>query len=165
MNCSYEEKSLGVFEPPVEDEDEEPNVDSTKPRYARIGKYVGWHLRRQVAFDIWWLVWGIFLICIIERTKIMDDENAPWFNLFRISVSCLLLFLLSLMSASSANPKSLTISIRVGLRIRRYRSQPRYSNAKLLLFWGLWTTVQAYRHGHHGQRTPPWLARRHRQSQ
>lgn len=48
------------------------------------GKYFGWHLRRQVAYDIWWLVCGIFLICIIERTKIMDDDNAPWFNIFRI---------------------------------------------------------------------------------
>lgn len=85
MKCSYEEKSLGVFEPSVEDEDEEPNIDPAKSRTERIGKYVGWHLRRQVAYDIWWLVWGIFVICIIERGKIMDDNNAPWFNLFRIS--------------------------------------------------------------------------------
>jgi len=32
-------------------------------------------------------VWGIFFVCIIERGKIMDDVNAPWFNLFRISKS------------------------------------------------------------------------------
>ncbi|TBU58845.1 TrkH-domain-containing protein [Dichomitus squalens] len=80
----YEEKSLGVFEPPEVDEDEEPNLDEKQPRRERIGKYFGWHLRRQLAFDIWWLVSGIFLICIIERTKIMDDVNAPWFNVFRI---------------------------------------------------------------------------------
>ncbi|TFK88517.1 TrkH-domain-containing protein [Polyporus arcularius HHB13444] len=80
----YEEKSLGVFEAPPEDEDEEPDLTEKVPRRERIGKYFGWHLRRQVAFDIWWLVWAIFLICIIERTKIMDDANAPWFNLFRI---------------------------------------------------------------------------------
>ncbi|RPD81556.1 TrkH-domain-containing protein [Lentinus tigrinus ALCF2SS1-7] len=80
----YEEKSLGVFEAPPEDEDEEPDLNEKVPRRERIGKYFGWHLRRQVAFDIWWLVWAIFLICIIERTKIMDDDNAPWFNLFRI---------------------------------------------------------------------------------
>ncbi|OBZ78731.1 Low-affinity potassium transport protein [Grifola frondosa] len=61
----YEEKSLGVFEVTPEDEDEEPNLDEKQPRRERIGKYFGWHLRRQ-------------------RTKIMDDENAPWFNLFRI---------------------------------------------------------------------------------
>ncbi|KAI0757447.1 TrkH-domain-containing protein [Daedaleopsis nitida] len=82
----YEEQSLGVFEAGPDDEDEEPDIreDSKTSRSERIGKYFGWHLRRQVAFDIWWLVWAIFLICIIERTKIMDDDNAPWFNLFRI---------------------------------------------------------------------------------
>lgn len=82
----YEEQSLGVWEAEPEDEDEEPALRETQgSRGERIGKYFGWHLRRQVAYDIWWLVCGIFLICIIERTKIMDDENAPWFNIFRIS--------------------------------------------------------------------------------
>ncbi|KAH9891144.1 TrkH-domain-containing protein [Cubamyces lactineus] len=80
----YEEKSLGVFEASPEDEDEEPNLDEKQPRHERIGKYFSWHLRRQLAFDIWWLVFAILAICIIERTKIMDDENAPWFNIFRI---------------------------------------------------------------------------------
>ena len=81
---SYEEKSLGVFEASPEDEDEEPNLDEKQPRRERIGKYFSWHLRRQLAFDIWWLVFAILAICIIERTKIMDDQNAPWFNIFRI---------------------------------------------------------------------------------
>ncbi|EMD41450.1 hypothetical protein CERSUDRAFT_110026 [Gelatoporia subvermispora B] len=80
----YEEKSLGVFEIPPEDEDDEPVINEKASRRERIGKYLGWHLRRQVAFDIWWLVCAIFLICIIERGKIMDDVNAPWFNVFRI---------------------------------------------------------------------------------
>ena len=81
---SYEERSLGVFELHTEEEEEEPNLPETISRRERIGKYFGWHLRRQVAYDIWWLVCGIFLICIVERTKIMDDNNAPWFNIFRI---------------------------------------------------------------------------------
>ncbi|OCH94151.1 TrkH-domain-containing protein [Obba rivulosa] len=80
----YEEKSLGVFEMPPEDEDEEPVLSEQQSRRERIGKYFGWHLRRQVAFDIWWLVCAIFLVCIIERGKIMDDVNAPWFNVFTI---------------------------------------------------------------------------------
>lgn len=83
----YEEKSLGVFEAAPEDEEEEPNLDEKQPRRERIGKYFGWHLRRQLAFDIWWLVFAIFAICIIERSKIMDDSNAPWFNVFRIGGS------------------------------------------------------------------------------
>ncbi|KAI0697181.1 cation transport protein-domain-containing protein [Cytidiella melzeri] len=80
----YEERSLGVFKAPAADEDEEPNLREDISRRQRIFQYFGWHLRRQVAYDIWWLVSGIFIICIIERTIIMDDVNAPWFNLFRI---------------------------------------------------------------------------------
>lgn len=76
-----------MFELPPEDEDDEPVINEKASRRERIGKYLGWHLRRQVAFDIWWLVCAIFLICIIERGKIMDDVNAPWFNVFRISTS------------------------------------------------------------------------------
>ncbi|PIL30855.1 transporter [Ganoderma sinense ZZ0214-1] len=79
----YEEKSLGVFQVESE-ESEEPNLDEKQPRRERISKYFGWHFRRQLSFDIWWLVWGIFFICIIERHKLMDDDNAPWFNIFRL---------------------------------------------------------------------------------
>lgn len=45
----YEERSLGVFEAPPADEDEEPGDLETLPPRERIGKYLGWHLRRQVA--------------------------------------------------------------------------------------------------------------------
>ncbi|EJD53027.1 TrkH-domain-containing protein [Auricularia subglabra TFB-10046 SS5] len=77
----YEEKSLGIYQA---EEEEEPSLDGeTKDREA-VGKYLGWHLRRQLAFDLWWLVVGIWLVCIIERDKLMDDNNAPWFNLFRV---------------------------------------------------------------------------------
>ncbi|KDQ12110.1 hypothetical protein BOTBODRAFT_34725 [Botryobasidium botryosum FD-172 SS1] len=76
----YEEKSLGVFEAPPEDA--EPEVQGT--RTERVGKYINWHLRRQLANEVWWLVGAVWLICIIERDMLMDPENATWFNLFRI---------------------------------------------------------------------------------
>lgn len=85
----YEERSLGVFQVESEELEEEPNLDEKRPRRERISKYFGWHFRRQLSFDIWWLVWGIFLICIIERTKLMDDDNAPWFNIFRLGTNFL----------------------------------------------------------------------------
>ncbi|THU94444.1 hypothetical protein K435DRAFT_829295 [Dendrothele bispora CBS 962.96] len=79
----YEEKSLGVFEPPPEDEDEEPeDLGKYAPR-QRVGRYLGWHLRRQMSIDIWWLVWAVFLIAIIERGNIMN-EDLKWFDLFRV---------------------------------------------------------------------------------
>lgn len=104
----YEERSLGVFETPSEDEDEEPENDLAKlgPR-ERVGRYVGWHLRRQLSIgefvngigstvpidssvlllvarvDIWWLVWAVFIVAIVERDNLMDDDK-KWFDLFRV---------------------------------------------------------------------------------
>jgi Trk-type K+ transport system membrane component len=49
-----------------------------------ISKYLMWHVRKQLAFDIWPLALGIFLVCVLERKMLMDDTNAPWFNIFRV---------------------------------------------------------------------------------
>lgn len=104
MDHSNEEPSLGVFEAAVEDEDEEPaleELEKFEPR-QRVGKYLGWHLRRQVSIgkcppilsskvhsqtnvrtDIWWLVWAVFAIAIIERGSLMDPDR-KWFDMFRV---------------------------------------------------------------------------------
>ncbi|TEB33688.1 TrkH-domain-containing protein [Coprinellus micaceus] len=80
----YEERSLGVFEAPPDDEDEEPeDINKISSRKERIGRYVGWHVRRQMSIDIWWLVWAVFLVCIAERGNLMDEEK-KWFDLFRV---------------------------------------------------------------------------------
>ncbi|KAI4519038.1 TrkH-domain-containing protein [Schizophyllum commune Loenen D] len=83
----YEERSLGVFEAPEEDDDDEPDVVDQDMRELapreRVGRYVGWHLRRQVSVDIWWLVWGVFLVAVIERGHLIDPDK-KWFDLFRV---------------------------------------------------------------------------------
>jgi len=33
--------------------------------------------------DIWWLVWGVFIVAIIERDNLLD-ESKKWFDLFRV---------------------------------------------------------------------------------
>ena len=33
--------------------------------------------------DIWWLVWAIFIVAIIERKNLLDDSK-KWFDLFRV---------------------------------------------------------------------------------
>ena len=81
--------------------DEEPNdLGKIQSRKERIGKYVKWHLRRQmsvgmtssnlliypltnVPVDIWWLVWAVFIVAIIERKNILDEDK-KWFDLFRV---------------------------------------------------------------------------------
>ncbi|KAF8888456.1 potassium transporter [Gymnopilus junonius] len=80
----YEEKSLGVFEAPPDDEDEEPADLSQIPSgKERVGRYIGWHLRRQLSMDIWWLVWAVFIIAIVERGNLMDPSK-KWFDLFAV---------------------------------------------------------------------------------
>ncbi|KAK0189880.1 potassium transporter [Armillaria mellea] len=86
---TYEEGSLGVFEAPPLDEDEFEDKDKElgspedkEPR-QRVARYLGWHLRRQMSDDIWWMVWGVLLVAIIERGSIMDEDK-KWFDLFRV---------------------------------------------------------------------------------
>ncbi|PFH45965.1 hypothetical protein AMATHDRAFT_8427 [Amanita thiersii Skay4041] len=80
----YEERSLGVYQEPTEEESaEEPENLGLLGRRERIGRYLSWHLRRQMSIDIWWLVWGILLVAIIERNNLLD-ENKKWFDMFRI---------------------------------------------------------------------------------
>ncbi|KAJ7066538.1 potassium transporter [Mycena amicta] len=79
----YESESLGVFEEAPDDADEEPmDLEKLEPR-ERIGRYLLWHLDRQMSIDIWWLVWGVFLVAVIERHNLLDDDK-KWFDLFRV---------------------------------------------------------------------------------
>lgn len=33
--------------------------------------------------DIWWLVWGVFLVAAIERNSLLDEDK-KWFDMFRV---------------------------------------------------------------------------------
>ena len=37
----------------------------------------------MIRTDIWWLVWGVFLVAIIEHNNLLDDEK-KWFDIFRV---------------------------------------------------------------------------------
>jgi len=58
-----------------------------EPKLKR-SKYLAWHLRRQLAFDIWPLAVAIFLICVAERGQLMDPEKTAWFTIFRVIFEC-----------------------------------------------------------------------------
>lgn len=71
----YEEKSLGIYESGVyEDEFDMDHVGSTPM------SYVGNHLRRQLSFDLWFVVLAFFLLAISEGSKLKDGR----FNLFSV---------------------------------------------------------------------------------
>ncbi|KAK0229339.1 potassium transporter [Armillaria nabsnona] len=83
---TYEEGSLGVFKAPQEEfehKDKELGYPKDREPRQRVTRYLGWHLRRQMSDDIWWMFWGVLLVTIIERGNIMDD-NKKWFDLFRV---------------------------------------------------------------------------------
>ncbi|KIJ40257.1 hypothetical protein M422DRAFT_32310 [Sphaerobolus stellatus SS14] len=79
----YEERSLGVFEEPEFKYDEPAPEELTGTRRERIGKYLHWHFRKQMSIDLWWLIWGVFFVCIIERGNLLD-QSKKWFDIFRV---------------------------------------------------------------------------------
>jgi potassium uptake Trk family protein len=68
----YEEKSLGIF-----GGEEEVAEDGAEP------SYVGHHLRRQLSFDLWYIVLGLFIIAWVEGDRI-EDNNQPGFTMFNV---------------------------------------------------------------------------------
>lgn len=77
----YEEKSLGIFNDSTPGDQDEPETGG--PRVW--GTYLAAHARRQLAFDMWWLGFALWLVCIIERENIQDPATNGWFTVF----SCL----------------------------------------------------------------------------
>ncbi|CZR56562.1 probable potassium transport protein 1 [Phialocephala subalpina] len=67
----YEEKSLGIYGSPMEE-----NEDEGEP------SYVGAHLRRQLSFDLWYIFLGVFVISISEGTRLQSGDSA--FTLFSV---------------------------------------------------------------------------------
>ncbi|KAK5941120.1 low affinity potassium transporter [Knufia obscura] len=69
----YEEKSLGIYASGGDDDDDDSNPS-----------YVGAHLRRQLSFDLWYVFLGLFIICIVEGSR-LENTNEYAFTIF----SCL----------------------------------------------------------------------------
>ncbi|THG92683.1 hypothetical protein EW026_g8305 [Hermanssonia centrifuga] len=79
----YEENSLGIYRPNATEEDHQHMPDATEKRVAIWGIYLMRHARKQLSFDMWWLAFSLFLICIIERDGLENPEK-PWFNVFAL---------------------------------------------------------------------------------
>jgi Trk-type K+ transport system membrane component len=96
--------------------------------------------RRQLAFDIWWLAFALWLVCIIEvrlldsgicsgrvaddqKSKIDREDTATWFNVFNI--------IFELVSAYG------TVGLSLGSPIANYSLVPPFI-PDLLLMIDLW---------------------------
>lgn len=69
----YEEKSLGIYAGSEDDDGDEKDPS-----------YVGAHLRKQLSFDLWYIFLGLFVICIVEGSR-LENTNEYAFTIF----SCL----------------------------------------------------------------------------
>ncbi|KAL2062692.1 hypothetical protein VTL71DRAFT_5764 [Oculimacula yallundae] len=67
----YEEKSLGIYGSPTDENDDEDEPS-----------YIGAHLRRQLSFDLWYIFLGFFIITISEGKRIQSGD--PSFTMFSV---------------------------------------------------------------------------------
>ncbi|PLW39493.1 hypothetical protein PCANC_16808 [Puccinia coronata f. sp. avenae] len=60
--------------------------DSVRSSRASTPSYLALHIRKQLAFDIWWLALAVWCICIAERNKIVSAQatTSPSFSIFSI---------------------------------------------------------------------------------
>ncbi len=70
----YEEKCLGVYH--------SHDIDDTAAQSDL--SYVGSHLRRQLSFDLWYIVVGFFIILIAEGNKLMANDFSIFAVLFEV---------------------------------------------------------------------------------
>lgn len=84
----YEERALGIYT--GDHDDVEDNINEKEwrsgqeSRVAIWGRYILRHARKQLSIDMWWLSLSLFFICIIERSPLMNTDNASWFNIWAI---------------------------------------------------------------------------------
>ena len=66
--------TTGVYDEDFDDDPDEMEARFDKSHSATA--YIGYHARKQLAFDLWWLALAVWLICIVERNRI-GSPNWP----------------------------------------------------------------------------------------
>lgn len=85
----YEEQSLGIFAVTSQGHlrrsstmiDDDRDIDENE--HTKASSFIGAHLRKQLSFDLWFIVMGVFIICVAEGEKI-QDVNAGSFDIWHI---------------------------------------------------------------------------------
>ena len=75
----YEEGSLGVY-----DDEGQKDENSIDDGHAVWGRFLSEQVRRQVAFDLWWMALALWIVLIVEKGKIGDHEKYPNLTVFTV---------------------------------------------------------------------------------
>lgn len=62
----YEDRSLFVAEPSEKSEESESQ--------AVWGRFIGTHIRNQLAYDLWWVMLALWIVLLCERNKVESEE-------------------------------------------------------------------------------------------
>lgn len=75
----YEDRSVFVAE------NEEENEDGFESPEGRVvwGRFLSVHMRKQLAYDLWWLILVIWIVCLAEKSKI-DSNHFSSMTIFNI---------------------------------------------------------------------------------
>ncbi|CAE6462504.1 unnamed protein product [Rhizoctonia solani] len=125
----YEDSGVVIYE--EEADDEEP-TNLPGGRGAGFTAYLGWHLKHQLAQDLFWLLAALTTLCAFERNRILSEETA-YFNIFSLFFEIISAFAnVGFSLGVSSQPFSLSGEMRtipklviIGLMIRgRHRGLP-----------------------------------------
>lgn len=77
----YENRSIFV----ADNEDEDGSDVGFESPEGRVvwGRFLSVHVRKQLAYDLWWLILVIWIVCLAEKTKITSGQF-PSMNIFNI---------------------------------------------------------------------------------
>lgn len=134
----YEESGVVIYQP--EEDDEEP--DRAKGgESVGFTAYLGWHVKHQLAQDLFWLIAALTTLCAFERKRILAEETA-YFNIFSLFFEITSAFAnVGFSLGVSSQPFSLSGEMRsipklviIGLMIRgRHRGLPMAIDRAVLL--------------------------------
>ncbi|CAE6427706.1 unnamed protein product [Rhizoctonia solani] len=125
----YEDSGVVIYEEELDDE--EP-TNLPPGRGAGFTAYLGWHVKHQLAQDLFWLLAALTTLCAFERNRILAEETA-YFNIFSLFFEIVSAFAnVGFSLGVSSQPFSLSGEMRtipklviIGLMIRgRHRGLP-----------------------------------------
>ncbi|KAH7325484.1 cation transport protein-domain-containing protein [Rhizoctonia solani] len=125
----YEDSGVVIYE---EEEDDEEPTNLSGGGSAGFTAYLGWHVKHQLAQDLFWLLAALTTLCAFERSRILAEETA-YFNIFSLFFEIVSAFAnVGFSLGVSSQPFSLSGEMRsipklviIGLMIRgRHRGLP-----------------------------------------